>query len=383
MAKLKLSPTFCREVTCPDWKKKDVIRDTEVTGFGIEVRASGSKTYWFYYQDQGGTLRQQRIGGYSDISFDQAKKTAKRLRSEVVLGGDPAAEKAKRKAIPTYAELARQHLEHAQTYQRRPDGTERTLRLYLVPQFGKLRINEITPQAIEKYLATLRERLAMATVEKVRVTLHRSFVLATKWDLPGAERNPLAAVSRPRFENKREMFITADEARRLLEACAASANTMLQPVVHLLLLTGARRRELLDARWEHMSVEQRHWLIPDSKTGKARYVPLSQAALDVIAALPRFAGCPWLVPNPNTRQPFTCIKHPWDTARKAAGLPSLRIHDLRHSAASFMVNSGVNLYAVGRILGHADHQSTMRYAHLSDDTLLAAVEAGAAKMQLA
>lgn len=158
---------------------------------------------------------------------------------------------------------------------------------------------------------------------------------------------------------------------------------MLKSIAHLLLLTGVRKRELLDAKWEHVDLDRRAWLIPDSKTGKSRYVPLSQTALDVITGLPRYPKCPWLVPNPDTRLPFDNIKNGWDRARKAAGLPTLRIHDLRHSAASFMVNSGVDLYAVGKILGHADHQSTVRYSHLANDTLLAAVEAGAAKMQVA
>lgn len=119
-----------------------------------------------------------------------------------------------------------------------------------------------------------------------------------------------------------------------------------------------------------------------SKTGKARHVPLSTAALAVIAALPRWDGCPWLIPNPATRRPFTDLKHPWQTARDAAGLPGLRIHDLRHSAASFMVISGVDLFAVGKVLGHSSVQSTQRYSHLANDTLLAAVEAGAAKQAL-
>ncbi len=119
-----------------------------------------------------------------------------------------------------------------------------------------------------------------------------------------------------------------------------------------------------------------------SKTGKSRHVPLSQAAVDVIEQLPRFDGCPHLVPNPETRLPFVSIKHSWQTARKAAGLSDLHIHDLRHSAASFMINAGIDLYAVGKVLGHADHKSTMRYSHLADSTLLAAVEAGAANMRL-
>jgi integrase len=380
MAKLKLTSAFCRDITCTPGKSKEVYRCTEQTGFGIEVRASNMKTYWFYYTNPQGKAAQTKIGGYSDVPFESAKRRAKELRSQVVLGANPAAEKAERKAIPLYKELARQHIEHAETYQRPTSSTTSIIERYLIPKFGKLAIDTIQPQAIETYLAELRKTLAPATVDKVRVTLNRSFVLAAKWNMPGSERNPVAAVARPRYENRRETYLSADQATRLLEACAASTNTLLKPIVHLLVLTGARKRELLDARWGNVDLERKAWLIPDSKTGKARYVPLSQAALTVIAALPRYPNCPWLVPNPDTRQPFDNIKRAWATARDAAGLPTMRIHDLRHSAASFMVNSGVDLYAVGKILGHADHQSTMRYAHLANDTLLAAVEAGAAKM---
>ncbi|WP_428629929.1 site-specific integrase [Sphingopyxis sp.] len=113
-----------------------------------------------------------------------------------------------------------------------------------------------------------------------------------------------------------------------------------------------------------------------------RYVPLSQAAIDIIEALPRWDGCPWLLPNPAKRKPYADLKRPWDTARDAAGLADLHIHDLRHSAASFMINAGIDLYAVGCILGHADHQSTMRYSHLANETLMAAVEAGAKQMHI-
>ena len=104
--------------------------------------------------------------------------------------------------------------------------------------------------------------------------------------------------------------------------------------------------------------------------------------MDIIEALPKWDGCPWLLPNPAKLKPYYDLKRPWDTARDAAGLADLHIHDLRHSAASFMINAGIDLFAVGRILGHADHQSTMRYSHLANDTLMAAVEAGAKQMQL-
>jgi integrase len=323
--------------------------------------------------------RQLKIGGYNDISFDKARKTAKRLRSEVVLGGDPLGAKQEKKAVPTFAVLAAQHLAHAKGYQRSWESTEGLLRCHLVPRWGPLRLDEIKPQDIANWLAEKRaEGLAPASVEKIRVTFGRSFELARQWGVNVAAMNPVRSVPKPKFDNKRERFLTPEQASRLLEAAARSLNPQLFSILHLLLLTGARVSELLNAEWRHVDLDRRAWHIPVTKTGKSRYVPLSQTAVSVIAALPTFAGCPYLIPNPETLKPFVLIKHGWQKVRRDAGLPDLRIHDLRHSAASFMINGGVDLYAVGKILGHADHKSTMRYSHLANETLMRAVEVGAA-----
>ncbi|WP_372707837.1 tyrosine-type recombinase/integrase, partial [Brevundimonas sp.] len=235
---------------------------------------------------------------------------------------------------------------------------------------------------VAQWLADKRaEGLAPATVEKIRVIFGRSFELGARWSVPGCDKNPTRGVIRKPLNNARERFLSAEEAARLRVAVAASQNTQLQHIVGLLLLTGARLRELLDARWEHVDVDRRSWLIPTSKTGKPRHVPLSKAALAIIEALPRFNE--WLVPNPDTLKPYVSIKHGWQRAIRVAKLPGLRIHDLRHSAASFMVNSGVDLFAVGKVLGHANVASSARYSHLNNSTLLAAVEAGAAKQAAA
>lgn len=311
----------------------------------------------------------------------QARRKARELRANTVLLGDPAAEKAERKGIPTYAELADQHHDYAKTYQKRPSNTEAILRLHLKPKWGKMRLNEITQQGVAKWLAELHESgLAPSTVEKIRVMLNRSFELAAKWGTPGAIPNPVKHIPRRKFNNARDRYLTTEQAKKLQQAVAASPNTQLKFIVGLLLLTGARKGELLQAKWEHIHLDRKAWHIPDSKTGKPRFVPLAQPAIDLIEKLPRFAKCPWLIPNPKTLKPYDCIKRAWDTARDEADLPGLRLHDLRHSAASFMINAGIDLFAVGKILGHADHQSTMRYSHLANDTLMAAVEAGAAKM---
>ena len=125
------------------------------------------------------------------------------------------------------------------------------------------------------------------------------------------------------------------------------------------------------------ALNRKVWRIPTSKTGKARHVPLSDQALAVLRAVPRFKGCPWVVPNPATLKPFTSVYNAWGTARRAAHLPEVRMHDLRHSAASYMVNAGQSLYIVGQVLGHAQAKTTARYAHLSQETLLNAVNLAA------
>ena len=382
MPKFKLNAGFCSAAECSPGKRKTDYWDTHTSGFVLECRESGGKTYYLRYFDGAGRQRQHKIGGFGDISFDQARKAARRLRSEVVLGGDPAGAKDDKKAIPTYAELSAQHLAHAKTHMKSYDSLETIMRLHLVPRWGRHRLDEITLQDVGKWLAEKTEDgLMPATVEKLRVMMGRSFELGRRWGVAGCTHNPTRGIQRPKFDNKRERFLTSDEAGRLLKAAGDSLNPQLRSIVGLLLLTGARVSELLQAEWRHVDLDRRAWLIPVSKTGKSRYVPLSQAAIDIIDQLPRYEGCPWLIANPETKLAYVSVKHSWQTARKTARLNDLRIHDLRHSAASFMINSGVDLFAVGKVLGHADYKSTMRYSHLANETLLSAVEAGASKLK--
>ncbi len=379
MPKAKLDHAFALTAQCEEGKKKTDYYDKGVTGFVLECRPNGGKTFYLRY-NQNGHQRAVKLAAFGDAPFAQIKKKAERLRAEVSLGVDPAATKAAAKAVPIYAELAAMHLDDAKLHQRSYSTTEMYVRRHILPRWGKVRLTDIDARAVAQWLANKRaDGLAPATVEKIRVIFGRSFALGARWEIPGADKNPTRGVTRKPLNNARERFLSAEEAARLRVAVAASKNPQLQHIVGLLLFTGARVRELLDARWENVDVERQAWLIPTSKTGKPRHVPLSTPALAIVATLPRFDGCPWLLPNPDTRKPFVSIKHAWQGAREAAGLPGLRIHDLRHSAASFMVNNGVDLFAVGKVLGHASYQSTQRYSHLANDTLLAAVEAGAAK----
>lgn len=379
MPKVKLDHAFCLTAQCEPGKKRTDFYDLSTTGFTLACHQSGTKSYEFRYQDAYGKLKQRRIAPYGDITFAEAQKVAKKWRAEVIMGGDPAAQKAEKKAVPTYADLAAMHLEYAQLHLRRPENVERVIRVHLLPRFARERADAITTQDVAKWLAEKRKSgLAAATTEKLKVTLGRSFHLAVKRGLIAA--NPVQGIPRERFNNVRDRYLTPAEAVRLLSAAEQSANPQLANLISLFLLTGMRKRELLDARWEHLDRQKRSLFLPMTKNGSGRHVPLCQAALEVIERLPRFDNCPWLAPNPATKKPYTDLKHPFDTARRLAGLPDITPHSLRHSAASFMVNAGVDLFAVGKILGHKNVASSQRYSHLANSTLMAAVEAGAANM---
>ncbi|RYZ87515.1 MAG: site-specific integrase, partial [Proteobacteria bacterium] len=144
-------------------------------------------------------------------------------------------------------------------------------------------------------------------------------------------------------------------------------------------LTGCRKREILDAKWSEIDMEKQVFRLPmeRAKTAKSRFVPLSDQAMEVLRSLPRWDGCPYVVPNPKTRKPFTSIFASWNRARKAVGLSDVRIHDCRHSFASWLVEAGYSIYIVSKALGHSSSRTTERYAHVSDSTLRGASNAAA------
>jgi integrase len=201
--------------------------------------------------------------------------------------------------------------------------------------------------------------------------------LARKWSIPGAEVCPTKDITLYELNNARERYLTPEETKRLLGVLQDSDNSQLKYIVPLLLLIGCRKHELIGAKWEEFDLERRTWRIPLTKSGKARHVPLSDSALQILKKLPRWEGCPYVVPNPKTKVPYKSFFTAWDTARKAAGMPELRMHDLRHSFASFLINSNHSLYVVQKLLGHTQIKTTARYSHLAPETLLNAADAAA------
>jgi integrase len=171
-----------------------------------------------------------------------------------------------------------------------------------------------------------------------------------------------------------ERFLSPQESRALMDAVQKSSNPMLYPLIGFLLLTGSRKSEAFNVRWEHIDVDKRLWTVPLSKSGKPRHIPLSEGAFGLLLQAKEICVSgnlvsPWCFPNLETGKPLRNIQHCWEQARELAGLQSVRLHDLRHSYASALVNEGRSIYEVQKLLGHANVSTTERYAHLSQETL--------------
>lgn len=376
MPKVQLSAQVCQNATCIAGRSKTDFYDTAITGFILTVSASGSKVYSLRYRDQYGKQRQHKIGDAKSITFDKSRQLAQRLRSRVVLGENPAEDKLALRKVITLAEFVEGiYIPHIHQHRRNFSATISFLNHHILPRFGKMHLDAITSDMVSDAHQALRAKdYALATVNKLPILFKIIYNLGKKKKVHGTANNPADGVALFVTNNAKERYLSLEETQRLQDALEQSVNPQLKYIVPLMLMFGCRKRELLDAKWVDVDLERRNWHIPMSKTGKSRNIPISVRALEMLRMLPRWNGCPYVVPNPETKKPYGNLFCAWDTARKRAGLPDVRMHDLRHSFASNLVNAGQSIYVVSKLLGHTQVKTTARYSHLSDATLLSAVD---------
>ena len=372
MARVTLTNQLVKTIDCPSNKKKTELFDIHSKGLSLEVRATGGKTYYRRYRDSRGRIRQIKLGDERELSLADARLLADKIGRQVAMGDDPLEEKQLVRTVPNFADfIEEQYMPYVKSYKRSWDTDVSLLKNHLLPRFGKRYMDEITRQDIVKMHADRKASgAAPGSANRLLIMMRYIFNLTLKWEVPGIKTNPCKGIPLMEENNKRERYLSVEEAQKLYGAVCSSENTMLKFIVPMLILTGARKREVLDARWEDFDPARRVWRIPITKSGKARRVPLSDGALTLLATMPRKSDCPWAFANPATDKPYVSFFCAWNTARKKVGLQDVCVHSLRHSHASFLINAGRTLYEVQNILGHTQVKTTQRYAHLSHDTLL-------------
>lgn len=319
----------------------------------------------------GGAPARVRLGRLGDITVDQARKRAQELKAQVSLGGDPGAERDKLRAMPTFEAFVHdRYLPYVQERLRSYRDHESFCRLRLVPLWGQRRLDEIKPHDVAELQDRLRkEGLSNGSANRYTALVRRIFNLALRWEVLEG-RNP-AQHAEMRREHHREKYLTETELRALFQALDEEPSRTAASAIALLAATGARRGEALAARWEHIDLDRQMWVVPRSKSGKRRHIPLSNAALRILSQIPRPLECPWVFPGQDPDHHLEGLRKAWLRIKASANLPTdLRIHDLRHTFASTLVSKGRTLYEVGELLGHSQVSMTMRYAHLEPQRLI-------------
>ena len=249
-------------------------------------------------------------------------------------------------------------------------------RNHIEPVFGDLDFEAITKILIYDWRNSLLIRgYKPAMINKIQIIFGQIIKLANDLDITTLMREDLGFHA-VKIQGQPETFLNSEQMRKLFLCCEQSTNVNMASIVKLLAFTGARKREILDLEWVFVNCEENYFVVPKSKNGLPRKVFLNEISRSILEGLRenREQANPYVFSNPRTGKPYSCIHHAWDLARAKAGFPTLRIHDLRHSFASALVNKGVAIYDVQHLLGHHSIKTTQRYAHLDDRKLKASVD---------
>jgi integrase len=384
----KLSDAIVRDLTPPATGNKihyDKGPDA-VRGFGVRITASGQRSFVLNYV-AAGRERRMTIGAYPAWKVAAARKEAMQLRQDIDRGIDPLADRNAEREAPTVNDLADRYLDEWAKPKKRPGpaaADESNLRRLVRPEIGKLKVQAVAYADVDRLHRKVSKTAGPYQGNRVLGLLSKMFSLAVLWKM--RDDNPARGISR-NHEEARERYIEGEELQRLTEALAAHPDQQVANALRLLLLTGARRGELLSATWDMFDLEMGIWVKPSAHTKQKRVhrVPLSAPAMMLLSEIraeaeqdARAKGravSPRVFPAPlGADQMVAPLKRGWKAICKTAGIDGTRVHDLRHSYASFLVNSGLSLPIIGRLMGHVQVATTQRYAHLADDPLRAATE---------
>jgi integrase len=339
------------------------------------VTAAGAKAFVVNYRARG-IERRYTIGSFPDWPTTEAREEAKRLKRIVDQGGDPALQRREDRAAPTVGDLIeRYRKEHAPKKRESSRGEdEGLLRQWVIPEFGARKVADIRRADIERLHRKITDRGAPVRANRTLILLSRLFTLAMRWEM--RSDNPVKEIER-NPEEPRDRYLSADEMQRLAAALARLRSQQAANAIRLLLLTGARRMEVLAATWNQFDFEAGAWTKPSShtKSKKLHRVPLSGPALELLTAMKEAAGrSKYLFPGRGGDGHLGDIKKSWQAVCQAARIADAHAHDLRHSYAATLASGGESLPVIGALLGHTQAQTTQRYSHLVDDALRTATE---------
>ena len=382
---MKLTKRAIDELLPDNTRGRYHVWDDQLPGFGVRVSPSGEKRYVLKYRTNGGGRNAPQkwltIGAHGVLTPDQARDEAKKLLGAVATGIDPQSDKITLREAPKMEDLWAR-FEGEQLGMKKTSTARDYKRCWteeISPTLSKKLIAEISRSDIDRMHKKRKDTPYAAN--RMLALLSRLFSLAERWDWRAQGTNPCKHIdrfpeeSRERFLKLEELTAIGSAMEQLQSEGKITGNVV--AAIQLLLLTGARLNEVLTAKWEWVDFDKGIIALPDSKTGK-KPLFLSAASLAILKRL--LANRidpenPFILPGRHRKKPLNNLSKPWYLILKTAGIPGVRLHDLRHTAASVAVGQGASLALIGRLLGHSQTQTTHRYAHVDIDPAIGVANA--------
>lgn len=358
--------------------KERFIRDDMVQGLGVRVTASGAKRFIFEGRIKG-RPRRVTIGKWPELTVPMARDKAMEIKTAIAQGEDPAADARAVHQELTFDKLVETYIErHAKVHKRSGWQDENTLRRYVPKGWNGRRLSDISRGDVSRLHGRIGDEHGRYAANRTLALLRTMFNLARDWELFKAD-NPADGIKHFK-ESKRERYLSPEELERVNAALLEEPDWRWRAYFPLALMLGTRRSELLAMRWADIDLAARTWRIPETKAGNTHLLPLPMPAMAILDVLPSKDTSEWVFPGEGATGHIVEPAKAWQRIRNRAGVPDVRIHDLRHTLASWLVAQGFNLPLVGRALNHTQVSTTARYAHLALDPVRAALEQTAALM---
>ena len=394
---------------CPSNGQRAYCYDTGVRGLTVAVSPAGKKVF-VLYRKVGGRPERVTIGPYPDLSIEQARGKAEELNGAIARGENPAAKRREIRQEATLGELFDTYLEHhaKRLHKRTWPADLRRFELHL--HGWRLRkLSSIKAFDVVRLHARIGRTAGLIAANRTVQMLRRLVNKALDWGWHGD--NPAEGVELNE-ENSRERFLQAGELPHFFRALAEELNETIRDYVLLSLLTGARKSNVLQMRWQQINWDRNVWIIPRTKNGKPQDVPLSPQALAVLDRRKQSTKSEWVFPGSGRTGHLVEAKSAWkrithliwcptcgtpqqpnekclrdgceaDLRKIKSPLTDLRLHDLRRSLGSWEAATGATLPIIGKSLGHRSPAATQIYARLDLDPVRVAVNKATNAMLLA
>lgn len=341
----------------------------DLPGFGLRHLPSGKSSY-IVQTRMNGQLRTVTIGRANLLSEHRARQLARHILLKAKTGSNPADERERVRSAPLFADFLETYWSKIEGRWKASTRTTNAIyrRLYLDKAFADRFIDEIGTEDVQRWFVETTDTAGPGGANRVLGMLGAIFSRAELWGDRPEESNPCRDIRRNR-PRRFQRVLSAEELRRLgaeLDRDAA-AHPVHAAAVRLLLLTGCRVSEVLGLEWR--DIRGNRIQLRDAKAGP-RTVWLGEEACAVLRGVRRYPGISVVFHNQRYGKPLRTLNHYWLDMKRSAGLPDVRLHDLRHSFASYAARGSETLPMIGKLLGHRKLGSTSRYAHLDDVRLL-------------